>query len=524
MRSFRVFAVAMAVTACWLMPNPERTVRAAPQPSRSAIARFRASMRRILAQREAARADWGILVADQGTGRTLYERNATHYFTPASNAKLFTAALALAELGPQYRWRTTLESSGRIDSAGTLEGDLVLVGRGDPNLSNRVFPFGEKEQFDGPPDKALADLADQLVAKGVKRIKGDIVADDSYFTYDRYLPGWTIDNFTAGYGAPVSAIVIDDNTLEVDVSPGARPGDGAAFQVLPWPAFYHFIDWAKTEPERSGTDLELKKEPDSLNVRLEGVIAAGAGTQKLYIGIEQPARYAAALLKHLLLERGVAVSGVSRAVHLLPNQRPPAPVARQVLAEHDSPTLGEDVRFTLKVSQNLHAECLLRTVAHVKTGVGSVKNGLEIEKAFLRGLGIEGDVALYDGSGLSHYDLVTPRAIVTLLRYAARQSWAAIYRNALPDAGRDGTLDDRMDRMAANGRVLAKTGTLMHDRSLSGYATTLNGKHLVFSIMVNNIPPGAKFNPIIDEIADAMVKDWGGRARRLPGRRPTRPR
>ncbi len=519
MRSFRLYPFAIAVLACLLAPCPGRAAQAAPQPGRRAIALFRARVQQILRQPEAARANWGILVADRQSGRVVYQLDADHFFTPASNAKLVTTALALAELGPDYRWRTTLESPGRIDASGTLEGNLVLVGRGDPNLSNRVFPFGEKDAVDGPPDKALEGLVDQLIARGVRRIQGDVVADDSYFTYHRYLPGWTIDDFSAGYGAAVSAIAIDDNVLEVDVEPGPRPSDAPVFQVSPWGGFYHFLDFARTGPARSDTDLKLAKEPDSFDVRIEGQIAAGEPVQKLYIGIEQPARYAAALLKHILIERGIAVSGVSRAVHLWPSQTPPPPAARQVLAERTSPTLAEDVHFLLKVSQNLHAECLLRTVAHVRTGVGSVKNGLAVEKQFLDRLGIAPDVAFFDGSGLSHYDLVTPRAIVTLLRYAAGQSWGAMYKDSLPDAGHDGTLDDRMDHTAARGRVFAKTGTLMHDHSLSGYATTLGGGDLVFSIMVNNIPPGVKFNPVIDQIADAMVVDLRVRGRRVPSRR-----
>jgi D-alanyl-D-alanine carboxypeptidase/D-alanyl-D-alanine-endopeptidase (penicillin-binding protein 4) len=492
---------------------------AAPQPPPRGTTRFRATVQRILSEPEPARAEWGILVTDQATGKTLYERNSNRFFTPASNAKLFTAALAMEELGPQYRWRTTLETSGKIDAAGTLDGDLVLVGRGDPDFSNRVFPFGEKEQFDGAPDQPLEDLIDQLIAKGVKRIQGDVVADDTYFTYDRYPPGWTIDNFTEAYGAPVSAITIDDNTLEVDVSPGPRPNDAPSIEVQPWAGFYRFIDMAETGPNGSDADLKLEREPDSYDVRVEGRIGAGDPTQKLYIAIEQPARYAAALLKHLLIERGVPVSGKSRAVNLWPNEGFSPPVARQVLAVHESPTLAEVIRFMLKESQNLHAECLLRTVAHVKTGVGSTKNGLEVEGEFLRRLGIEDDVALFDGSGLSHYDLVTPRAIVTLLLYASKLGWGKTYRNALPEAGHDGTLDDRMDGTAASGRIFAKTGTLFHVHSLSGYATTLAGEKLAFSIMVNNIPPGVKFDPVIDEIADAMVEDFGGRGRSAPERR-----
>ena len=504
------------------------SLRAAPPARASAVARFRDSVRRILSQRKARHADWGILVADERNGRTLYAHNAGDFFTPASNAKLFTSSLALAVLGPDYRWHTTLETSGHVEPDGTLEGNLVLVGRGDPNLSNRVFPYnGVKEQTDGPPEVVIADLVAQLAAKGIKRIDGDVVADDSYFTYDRYPPGWSVDDMTADYGAPVSAIVIDDNTLEIDVAPGARPGDPATIQVLPFAAFYHFTNDVTTARADTPAQVSIAREPDSLNVTLTGQVPVGAPPAQEYLAIEQPARYAAALLKHLLLAQGIAVTGGTRVEHLLPDQTPTPAPARQVLAEHVSPPLGEALRYILKVSQNLHAECLLRTVAHVRTGVGSLQNGLALEQEFLTRLGIAKDVVFYDGSGLSRYDLVTPRAVVKLLRWDARQSWWPVLYDALPVAGQDGTLQDRMGGTPAAGRVVAKTGTLEHDNSLSGYVTTLNGRHLVFSMFVNNDPPHDHLTPFMDKIAEAMVEDFGRGRRRVAANRvlrgPARP-
>jgi D-alanyl-D-alanine carboxypeptidase/D-alanyl-D-alanine-endopeptidase (penicillin-binding protein 4) len=514
------FFLPLVLLAVWcLLPPVAGAALAVPARANASVERFRARMRWILSRPEARLADWGILVADEDTGQRLYELNANHYFTPASNAKLFTASLALAELGPDYRWRTTLETSGHIDSNGTLDGNLVLVGRGDPNLSNREFPYGESVQVDGPPEKVIADLADQLVARGVKHITGGVVADDSYFTYERYPPGWNIDDMTADYGAPISAIVIDDNDLEIDVVPGAGIGDRATIQAVPWAAFYHLINHVTTVRRGLDPQLSLSREPDSFDITVTGQVPEGSPTQQSWIAIEQPARYAASLLKHLLVERGVTVDGGTWADHLLPNQTPPPPPERELLAEHESPTLAEALRYLMKVSQNLHAECLLRTVAHERTGVGSLENGLDVEREFLARLGIDKDIMFFDGSGLSRYDLVTPRAVVTLLRYDARQSWGQVLRDALPVAGIDGTLQNRMTHTLAAGRVFAKTGTLAHDNSLSGYATTLRGGHIVFSILANNTPPHAKFDPYIDQIVEAMIEDLGGSAPREPGRR-----
>src|SRR6185437_11955471 len=181
----------------------------------------------------AERAFWGILVADRDTGDTLYELNADRFFAPASNAKMFTTSMALATLGPAYQFHTTLESNGTLGADGRLAGDLILVGRGDPDLSNRKFPYDPKADRDGVPEKALADLADAAVAKGLKEVDGDIVADDSYYPYDPYPAGWLTGDTFFSFGAPVTAIDYNDNIIGVDVIPAARTGDPAMIAAQP---------------------------------------------------------------------------------------------------------------------------------------------------------------------------------------------------------------------------------------------------------------------------------------------------
>src|SRR5207249_627061 len=196
-------------------------------------AKFASRAEALLGTGPTGKGEWGLLIADAKTGETLYQQNADRYFLPASNMKLFTTALALAKLGPEYRFHTTLETRGTISTAGVLGGDLTLVGRGDPNLSNRKFPYELKEEFDGPPEKALVELADALVAKAVKEISGDVIADDSYFPRERYPNGWEIDDMVWEYGAAISAIVVNDNTVALTLTPGEQAGNPVQAAVSP---------------------------------------------------------------------------------------------------------------------------------------------------------------------------------------------------------------------------------------------------------------------------------------------------
>lgn len=453
-----------------------------------------------------AKGHWGILVVHAGTGEVLYEYNADRYFTPASNTKLYTTALGLAKLGPDYRYRTTVESRALPDANGRLLGDLVLVGRGDPNLSNRKFPYLGKEEREGAPEKVLAELADQIVARGVKQIEGNIVGDDSYFSAERYPSGWAIDDMTEGYGAPVSALTINDNMLFIEVRPGGLEGEPAWFNVEPWAAFYSFRNESRTIPaEQRPGRVTLDREPGSREVIFSGTAALGAPPITLTLAVEEPAEHAAALFKRLLEARGVRVYGRAVADHN------PAKTmeARTVLAEHTSLPLSDSIRLINKISQNLHTEMLLRTATRESAGALTLRDSLRAAQVFRDSIGIKPeDVFVADGSGLSRRNLITPRATVTLLRWAAQQPWAAVYADSLPVAGQDGTLTDRMKDTTAAGRIHAKTGTLGNVNALSGYAESVHGEKLVFSMFGNshNLRRGTR---VLDDIANAMVEELG---------------
>jgi D-alanyl-D-alanine carboxypeptidase/D-alanyl-D-alanine-endopeptidase (penicillin-binding protein 4) len=538
--------------------RPAHSSAAAQGAMRSDVQRFAARAEAQLASHGADRGSWGLLVADADTEAVLYEKDADRYFAPASNAKLFTTALALATLGPEFRMRTTIETRGELSPEGRLAGDLILVGRGDPNLSNRKFPYDKDVERDGPPEKVLADLADQVVARGVRQISGDVIADDTYLSYERIPTGWTVDDIQWSSGAAVDAIAVNDNTFALELRPAAREGDPASFDAEPWAGFYTIDNQILTGARGSTVALRVSREPGSRIIRLSGSIPVGADPRTLTIAIEEPAEYAAALLTQLLEARGVKIFGQPRAMHSEPPaetmpardmgafprtpaspdaanlpsaqapsdaQTPGAPAAPAVsssapegsvaaaaptvLAEHISLPLAEDVRLVNKISENLHAELLLRVAARETSGAMTIEDALPFAESWRDAAGLPaGGALLTDGSGLSREDLVTPRAIVALLEYASRQSWGELFRSTLPVAGEDGTLADRMKATPAADRIQAKTGTLEHVNALSGYATSVGGAKLVFSFLSDDhAMPARDAEAVLDSIAVAMVEE-----------------
>jgi len=471
-----------------------------------ATARFAGRVESLLGAAPVDKGEWGLLVVDSESGRTLYEKNANDYFLPASNMKLLTTALALDTLGPEYRFRTTVETTGTLTPDGKLSGNLILVGRGDPNLSNRKFPYETKEEFDGPPEKALAELADVIAARGVKEIAGDVVGDDSYFPRERYPDGWEIDDMVWEYGAAISAIVVDDNTVTMTLTPAEKAGGAVTLVVEPPTREFVVKNEVITIGAKEKPDLRLTREPGGDTVAVSGVLPAGSAPRKLVLAIQEPALHAANLLAQLLKDRGTKVDGSVRAVH----EPDPGEATRMVLAEHLSIPLKDSVKLVNKISQNLHTEVLLRAAARQQERWATPEDLQKFPAAFYAKAGIpEGDVIQTDGSGLSRHDLVTPRAFVALLEFAQKQAWFPAFLASLPVAGGDGTLNERMKEPPLAGKIHAKTGSVTHVRTLSGYAETPGGRKLIFSFLSNN--QGAKNHEVhaaIDGVCLAMVEEF----------------
>lgn len=505
----------------------------------------------LVADPAVARAHWGVIVTTLD-GRPIYELNEAQLFQPASNAKLFTTAAAMALLPPTHVFTTTVTGNGLFMEDGTLHGSLELNGVGDANLSGRDLPYIPPALRPNPappandPLRYLEEMADQVKAAGVKRVEGDIWGADFHFERERYPSGWSMDDAVWGYAAPVSGLSVADNEMKVTIYPSPAKGYEAFFtrlgeefpaliqvdQVVP---YYTVVNHVECWPEKKPTHIQIERTPGSHELLVYGYISRGAQPVVEEIAIDDPAAFAALTFKQMLVDRGIPVTGTAEASHaLVYSPRVPTvdfateanePIANlaplpeshefpdvgsigcpncdklwayKVLAKHVSAPLREDIVVTNKESLNLHAELLLLQLGLAVTGKGERAQGVRIVRQFLINAGIDkDDFVFYDGSGLSGYDLVTPRAVAKLLSFAAHdpktgapQPWFADWKASLPVGGVDGTLADRFTAPPLKGHVFAKTGTHSEGRALSGYLECASGQTVIFSILVDHQLPG----------------------------------
>jgi D-alanyl-D-alanine carboxypeptidase/D-alanyl-D-alanine-endopeptidase (penicillin-binding protein 4) len=504
----------------------------------------------LLADPEVARAHWGIAVAGMD-GTPIYLMNEGQFFQPASNAKLFTTTAAMALLGPGMTFETKVIAKGVMNGADRLTGNLLLLGGGDANLSGRVLPYVSPADRPTPAPPApaalryLEEMADQVAKTGLKVMNGDVVGDDTLFPWEPYAEDWAIDDAVWGYGAPVSALTINDNQMKVTVTPGDAVGKPATVVIDTAVPYYTLDISVTTVAAKSGSAVQMERALGSKVLRMYGAIAVDAQPEVEEVAIDDPAEYAAVALKGMLEARGIVVTGRARAEHrlsvetegflaqtLVPmpgldpqraygrggrfmgcvndcDQRQAAALANAgtTLATHSSSPVREDIVVTNKVSQNLHAELLLHDLGASVAGDGSTAQGARVVRAFMEKAGVDkDDFVFFDGSGLSGHDLVTPRATARLLQYASTQPWFADWKRSLPVGGEDGSLAERFAQAPLKDHVFAKTGTLSEARALSGYLECASGRTVIFSIMVgNHVPRTHVDQAVMDKIVAAIA-------------------
>ncbi len=489
-------------------------VHAAPKPNR-----LDRQIQAIVRQSPGRLGFWGVEAVQLPGGKLLCSLHAHHLFQPASNLKLFTLATALEKLGPDFTFLTTVEASRPPDAQGRV-GNVYLVGRGDANFAtSRVLPYAGPITPRNPAASlaAIKDLANQVTARGVREITGNLIADDRYFVDEPYPSDWAVGDLVWGYGAPVTALVFNDNELLLRVDPAPEAGEKARVWLEPVDGGYRIRNELETVGRDDPSNVQIDRAPGSTTLHVYGQIPAGAPEFDQTIAIQNPPRLLAELLRQDLEADGIQVEGRIQVRRLSPARameesaksfalasRP----ARVVLAMHRSLPLADDIELTAKVSQNLHAESLLLTLGRELEGVGSRKSGLKVVAAFGREADIPSDeMRIVDGSGLSRGDLVAPDAIVQLLRFMSGAPHFRIFYDALPVAGVDGTLSDSFKGTPAVGRIHAKTGTLEHVDSLSGYMHLPSGQRVAFSIMGDADPlhhPEAQ--AVLDQIALAIFE------------------
>jgi D-alanyl-D-alanine carboxypeptidase/D-alanyl-D-alanine-endopeptidase (penicillin-binding protein 4) len=441
----------------------------------------------LIEKSEFSGARWGVFVVSLADGRVVAARDGQKLFTPASVLKIITSVVALDRLGADFRWKTRVFAKENITS-GTLEGDLILYGEGAPDLS----------------EEGIQNLVNQLKAKGLQRVKGDIVGDESYFTGDKIGDGWAWNELQWYYGAEASALSINRNLVNVSLEDGKPRAEPSTDYV-----------------EFSGAVAALQ------NGNQESIgLQRGLGNNKIYVwgegknldvrvAVENPALWSAKILREALTKNGIAVEGAARSADWkAENKFDPASASE--LANVESQTLGEIVRRMNKDSVNLYAELILRTLGK-KFGAeapdenpktrktrGDDAAGAAVIKKWLteNGGNIQETESIKDGSGLSRLNFVTPETVGRALVAGNQIKAAETFKSSLPVAGADGTLRGRLGNTA--GRISAKTGSIMFVNSLAGYARRTN-ETLAFVILCNNETRKADSSVLIDAIATILA-------------------
>jgi serine-type D-Ala-D-Ala carboxypeptidase/endopeptidase (penicillin-binding protein 4) len=454
---------------------------------------------------------WGVKVVSLDSGKVIFEQNSQKLFSPASNSKLYTVALALERLGADYRIKTSLYAAAR-PNAGVLKGDLIVFGRGDPTINARLH--------NNDIYAALEPFVVALTNAGVQSITGDLIGDDSYFHGPPYGSGWAWDDTESYYGAEISALTINDNTLQVSVKPAGKVGDACALTLSPATTYVTFSNRTETATNGVRRTISFYRPLDENVIYASGIMPVQDPIYSDDVTVHSPAGLFIWLFREALARHGIKVGGKLRTVNWLDRQVDAIHMEKLVeLGSVESLPLSDIAREVMKPSQNLYTDLLLAHVGEqhrtpqTSPNETSEELGIRELNKFLGEAAVKrGDVFFEEGSGLSRNNLTTPNATIALLQYMSKHKCAEVYLNALPIAGIDGTLRNRMKGTAAAGNVRAKTGTLRWANSLSGHVTTAAGERLLFSIMLNryhNSDPNRSGRADIDAIA-VMLAEFNG--------------
>jgi len=466
---------------------------------------------------EFAHARWGICVISLANGAVIYQRDADKLFTPASNMKIYTTGVALDLLGADYRWRTSVYASAQPDTLGEIHGDLILYGRGAPDLVAQSNDSG---------GSSLESLANQLYQKGIRRVDGNVIGDESYFRGDPLGDGWQWTDLQWYFGAEASALSVNGNEVDVNIVPPEKGAAQPAVKVSNGQANVVVQNRMGLADKEGRPTVGLHRGLSDNNIEVWGEFTPASKGFGARLAVYNPALWAARLFLEKLKARGIAVGGETqfRNARVAQNKRFD-PTKASELAFVASRPLSEIAKKTNKESINLNAELILRTLGRERGEMiaepepagrepGDDETGLAVIRLWLSRAAVPSShIALHDGSGLSRLDLVTPESSARLLAAISRIGTAAVFKDSLPIAGRDGTLAGRLGNLSE--RVWAKTGSLTYDNSLSGYLVTAKGEVLAFSIMCNDQTGRNSSTRLIDQIVGLIADQSSSAAEKL---------
>ena len=424
-------------------------------------------------------------------GDVVFSMQPDQLMVPASNMKIVTLAVAADRLGWDRTFPTTFRATTRMAADGTIHGDLVVRGTGDPMIG--TLPASTT---------SVTAIAEALWQQGVRRIDGRVIGDDDVFADEPLGEGWAWDDVTFTYSAPVSALIYNENGASVTIVPGAAPGMAASTSLVDPGSGLTLDNALRTGPADAAASIDLTRAPGSSRLTLSGTVPAHAAAITVEAAVPNPAVYFASALRAALIARGIVVR--RQAVDIDSAPPGPFPTDVPVLLTWPSASLADIGKRLMKVSQNLYAETLLRELAVSDGHQATAREGADVVRSTLKVWGVaDGGIAVADGSGLSRYDLVSPTALVRVLAHVysdprLKDEWMA----AMPVGGVDGTLGKRLKGTPAEGRVHAKTGSLSGVRGLSGYIESAGGEWFVFSILANNFAApatGADVEHVMDE-------------------------
>jgi D-alanyl-D-alanine carboxypeptidase/D-alanyl-D-alanine-endopeptidase (penicillin-binding protein 4) len=486
-RQCALSATLLAAAAC----STRTAGRVVPVPP--VVPALAADLDAILNNPALAHGIWGVTVRSMRTHETLYARNGEKLLMPASTMKIVTLAAAAARLGWEFTYRTTLSAAGAIEE-GTLRGDLVVVGSGDPGIGT----------IDGTAAQVFGSWAQRLTQLGVRTIAGRIIGDDNAFEDLELGFGWSWDDLAEDYAAGVSALQYNENAVRVTVGPGPAEHDSAAVVVEPPGAGIEIVNAIRTAAREASTSIAARRLPGHQRLALEGIIAAGATPSVLTVSVDNPTLFFVQALRRALIAQGIDVRGEAVDIDDLPPGT--APARRMEIVVHRSPPLSMLAVRLMKASQNQYAETFLKTIATADqpdVPATALAGRLAAQKIFASWGIDEGSLIQRDGSGLSRYDYVTADALATILTHLyedekSREPFIA----SLPVAGEDGTLGGRMKGTSAGENARAKTGSMSNVRALAGYVNAADGEPLAFAILANNFDSPPR---LINDATDAIV-------------------